>query len=572
MKRNSRRSSRDDNRVLIAGIVIVVVLFYGAYSYGLRSSATVFVSKAKDLRKQEQKLRELQAECTAKVKARGGDTAEEINLEDQNNALDEALQEINDKRTAISDDMASCELALSQLNDEKQAEAAIPDFKVAEARDNLALEIARNSGNSSKVVLLFEILRMLMADHESLYPKAYPKASGPPPRVRSKTYQMEIVNKWAEIEKEMAKSARENPSQPKSNFEFFARGRDEVRKTQRVVPHRLDAYDLDPLAKSILWLEKTPVGWPKPQWKGITQNRKKEGVLPSSVVPTSDVNSHIRKTLNFLTCSAALNISSLMFPNTFKLEEDAKPELLSNYIDTPVFAFCTNCAPIQRTDEFHYLCEGNRVWDQYGSALYWRIRSRMKYKDATLDDAEDYIETTMGSRVNKKDLLVEDEDSPQDIPYLIGVVVPKPPQEDVMPKATVLYKKVLQEVHVPEICTDEEQQRTLPVSVLADTLGKRVSDLKAQGKKNVKVYVSAQHYSYNDWEAVRGERKLKNLHTAGALFYSRASTYTSTGDLKDTMVTAWCDEIIIGRYDQKSLQVGENFLLSNRLNTSKISV
>ena len=70
---------------------------------------------------------------------------------------------------------------------------------------------------------------------------------------------------------------------------------------------------------------------------------------------------------------------------------DSKDVSLIDVIDTPLVEFCDDCRPQEETGEFKLACQGFSTREQYGSQLFWRMRSRIRFKEPILIEADNFV-------------------------------------------------------------------------------------------------------------------------------------------------------------------------------------
>ena len=154
-------------------------------------------------------------------------------------------------------------------------------------------------------------------------------------------------------------------------------------------------YDPDLHAKTIFFPKKTQDGqYVVPGWNGRqgTQSLRYGTYLGSTYLPTTDIDKQMRTLYNYATCAVGLNITRFMYPTMYKECEDCHTEYVHNYVETPVVLFCRDCLPQHTTNEFKLLCRGYTDKEMYGTALFWRARSRLRFKGKYAVMAEKWLE------------------------------------------------------------------------------------------------------------------------------------------------------------------------------------
>ena len=109
-------------------------------------------------------------------------------------------------------------------------------------------------------------------------------------------------------------------------------------------------------------------------------------------LPVTSVEKEMRTMYNYALCAVGLNITKFMYPTLFKACPTCQADSLHEHIETPLVLFCRDCLPQHHTNEFRLLCRGFMDSELYGTAVFWRARSRLRFKGRHMLAAEAFFE------------------------------------------------------------------------------------------------------------------------------------------------------------------------------------
>eukprot|EP01061_Rhynchopus_euleeides_P004681 TRINITY_DN13920_c0_g1_i2.p1 TRINITY_DN13920_c0_g1~~TRINITY_DN13920_c0_g1_i2.p1 ORF type:complete len:240 (+),score=79.29 TRINITY_DN13920_c0_g1_i2:405-1124(+) len=231
-----------------------------------------------------------------------------------------------------------------------------------------------------------------------------------------------------------------------------------------------------------------------------------------------------------------------IYPAHFKATSSSeKLQLLSSVIDTPLVKFCAGCKPQEHTVEFRLACEGYSSDELYGSIMFWRMRSRIRFTLDILEEADRFIsdkglENSAAVRLLRKEA-ADCKDA------------------DVKPQMS--YTRLLRR-KVPEVSTTHDAQCSPPDDVVVTAINKLVARTKVD-----RVYLSTD----------ATEDELSNIVAQITVPVVRMET---TEDVRtqaiDVVVASKSNHLIASRFGITSTQIVELFLLENALRTERVSV
>ena len=263
------------------------------------------------------------------------------------------------------------------------------------------------------------------------------------------------------------------------------------------------------------------------------------------LVPTS-LPKIMRTLYEYVLCAAGQNVS-LSFPDNLVTTEGGSVQNLSSLIVTPHVTFCKNCYQQHHTGAFSLLCLGHTSREQYGSTLFWLVRSKLVPSDVVRNLARAYITENIG-----------------DTPTL-AVRLPKGAtwEENCSPKTPeplMFYKKVLYSDLVRQMSTEQELQCNPAASLVVAGIKEAADEIQAK-----QIFLVSE---MSDEEA-------KDLSEKLGLKVLRTGAYDSTDAQKslcDIVIASRSTGILVNRFDLVSTHITEYYMLHNRLNTEKISV
>eukprot|EP01060_Flectonema_neradi_P016219 TRINITY_DN2280_c1_g1_i1.p1 TRINITY_DN2280_c1_g1~~TRINITY_DN2280_c1_g1_i1.p1 ORF type:complete len:557 (+),score=108.22 TRINITY_DN2280_c1_g1_i1:122-1792(+) len=549
-----RPQRREDGRGWMLQAIVLLTIFFVSYRMGASNVREEATKRMEGIDGRVMALAKEQDSCMERVlsKSETGNvsSAKLSDLNAETASLRQATEEENGKtsecQAAIVSEEGSQEATLSANK------KLLEDVKKEHATE--AAQLKQFSGKSTRMMVLMLALNKLKKEHLQLLVAAGIK----PPEYVGGEYLEQIVDRWKKISTD---PANKNESTP-----LFQR-LDKIRPVNASaelwygVPRHisvLDKYDKDHHALSVLLHKKDGSGnWIIPTWKGRVGNTPiKKGAFikqTASDVPIRTIFSQIRSLYAYTICAIGEDYSDFMFPNLFKSCEDCPAQLMSDYIEVPTVHFCVECVPVHRLPEFKFLCMGNTPELQYGSLLFWRSRSRIKFKSRLLDAAEEWMREEMNWTPNMS---------------LVTIHVPVV-ENCSNRKETMMFKKIL-ETKVKHLTTAKYEQCAPPLGLVQAFIETTAKQLRVQNK-DFKIFISAPTMSDESWGKLRSQLY---AHKRNMFRYiSVASKYVTTDmEIVDTIIAAKGTHLVFGRYDYKSVQIAEQHMLFNNLEMRNGSV
>ena len=449
------------------------------------------------------------------------------------------------------------------IHDTAQAELDRKNAAVQSFRD--VLETATKK-RGMKYVMLNDFKSRLMRKHERLMKKLdLPIPSGG----INEAYVQANLEKWIEIDKRFNETnvthngkRVSGPLTSKKGVLFI----DDIAASMRKNVTRFNAstLDNDVQAANIFFNEKnSSLKFKLPGWLGQRGNRPiRSGMRRDAVAPESTLIKQLRILNKYALCALGNNVTTFMFPNNFRTCHDngtCVTHRMTDFIETPLVAFCNDCSPAHTFPVFSVLCAEHDPQRVYDSLLFWRARSRIRFSPAILDIADAFISLTMkppvaGLREEGKDI------------HIIAVVLPQ--RKNVQPGAkrnpSVAYTKVLKgKKYVVERPAPEATGVPSP-ALVAETLFENVKLLR-KTETPFRVFVSCSHLSEEEWQAYKKACATKLPLLSKVMFrYPGEEGHATRNKAIELSIASMSDVLLVGRYDYRSAIAAEGYLLEQR--------
>eukprot|EP01061_Rhynchopus_euleeides_P014340 TRINITY_DN248_c1_g3_i1.p1 TRINITY_DN248_c1_g3~~TRINITY_DN248_c1_g3_i1.p1 ORF type:complete len:605 (+),score=191.13 TRINITY_DN248_c1_g3_i1:78-1817(+) len=553
----------DEGRGVWISAGVFLLAFILMYQVGSRQGGDR-VQMEQSMKSKYKGLKETGLRCTEKLLARVGGSGMRALKESL-----EALQKTKDQEDMDLDtkeqDLGDCESDLDMLREtqktsEKLRELSLRNKKKDLARLQGALRTS-SQGVAMKNVLLRKFLGRLQEKHERMLKKMGKEV--PKGGVGHK-FVGKVLEKWLEIDKKLngtgtlrTRGGRKNRGPLFRNHNVLMI--EEASKTPAVRLNR-SHYDFDFAATHIFFTKRNDTGgWTLPGWHGHRGNREiRSGMQPSALPMNGTLAQQVRKLTRYAMCAVGHNITNFMFPNEFRecLDDDACPvRYMDNFISSPLVHFCYSCTPADRLPVFKNLCDPYKPKTQYDSMLFWRARSRIMLSPSVLTAADSFINTV---------LLAPTQDVADSGPTkIIAVVVPALEKIDSFRtrETSMTYRRILAGkpyIHL-DPASDMPSMKQIAEGIFAAVKMMRSNNF------SYRVFVSCPGLSEEGWEALVAEAKDKFPQLSSAMFrYNGEPSTPVFNSAVEMRVAAKADKLLIGRFDLRSAQVAESYLLETR--------
>ena len=547
-----RPQRREESRLWITKVTILLAVFFVAYRMGAGSAKELASKKMDGIDEKVQGLANQQEICLGRIllkKSNG--TINPTKLDDLNAeavSLRAATEAENGKTSECVAAIASEEG--SRLAEFSANQKLLEELKIEHAKEKAQLN--QFSGKSTRMMVLMLALNKLKKEHVQLLVAAGIK----PPQFVGGEYLEEVVTRWKQISSD--------PANRNSNTPLFQR-LDKIRPVNKSnelwygMPKHvsvLDKYDKDVHANSVLLHKRSPDGsWIIPSWKGRVGNTPiKKGVFiteSEADIPVRNIFSQLRSLYAYTICAVGENYPDFMFPNLFRPCDNCSTSLMSDFIEVPTVHFCVECVPVHRLPEFKFLCMSNTPELQYGTLLFWRSRSRIRFKDRLLNAADEWIQDEMGLGPNMS---------------LISIHVPV--VEDCNNrKETIAYKKMLED-KVVKLTSAKYEQCNPPLGLIQSHIEAEAKKHRVKNKE-FKIFISAPHLGDEAWGKLRGNLYAYKRRMYRYISVSNPKYITTDMQVIDTIIAARGTSVLFGRFDYKSIQIAEQHMLFNNLQMSE---
>eukprot|EP01061_Rhynchopus_euleeides_P015511 TRINITY_DN26466_c0_g2_i1.p1 TRINITY_DN26466_c0_g2~~TRINITY_DN26466_c0_g2_i1.p1 ORF type:complete len:575 (+),score=217.36 TRINITY_DN26466_c0_g2_i1:88-1725(+) len=535
------------NTVLAASGVTVLVIFAAFYRYGGDQLQTEWRSKEDRLRENIEVTQRMIRSCQADMDSPemqhvqqelgvGNIASEKRALEKRQHDLEQTTMRFTEqlKECRLSREAADLKWKSTQEETEKLIKAEKDRFAILNQHTKQLSDHTHNP-RGMRAILLLSNLKRLSNETANLR-----KELGMPSVTMDEEYFGALVDKWnkkAPREMRVGESIR-----PISDKEVLKDYRPSL------------PYDPDRHAKYVFFQRKLSDGqYMLPGWNGRqgTQQLRYGTYVGSDYLPVSDVTKQMRVMYNYAMCAVGLNITKFMYPTLFKGCDTCHTEFLHNYIETPIVLFCRDCLPQGMTNEFQLLCRGYTDVNLYGTALFWRARSRLRFKAQFMLQAEKWFEES-GTWANETTSLR--------IPRSEGFMKKKcDPGAKHGLTATLCYERLLK--GNTELSTEAKTQCMPEWDSVYEYINK---ELKRGPHRTV--YISTDCTS-EEWI------KLKDKVSDPERVVRRDPTGKQSEDtIVDTFISALAQKVVVNRFDVKSTMIAEAHMLQNALISKNIVI
>eukprot|EP01062_Namystynia_karyoxenos_P048536 TRINITY_DN36_c0_g1_i1.p1 TRINITY_DN36_c0_g1~~TRINITY_DN36_c0_g1_i1.p1 ORF type:complete len:595 (+),score=254.01 TRINITY_DN36_c0_g1_i1:126-1787(+) len=401
-----RGSGAADNQqvaAVAAVLTLMVALFVGAYRWG-SSWQGEDVRRGSDLRQTGDYLRDQLKVCRSKTHYSLERTT---SFKGESGVLwqgNRQLEEENERLVRLNEELEKKSIECVENNELQKQTWSEEDQKAARElaeldRRNKELRFTAkrlSSAQGMRTILLLASIRKLAEENRRLRQKLELPSVEP-----SDEYIAGLVEKWRRVDKALTEAGETGPMSDRAGEVLKPNGTEFSQLLRRP---KLD-WQLDHRhAALIFWQTKGPDGeYVQPSWLGRVGTPKlQHGVLVGQqFAPIMDIARQLRVLYEYALCAMGNNLTEFMYPTGFRTHSRAAPESLHDYLETPLVSFCDECRPQHNSAEFKLLCQGFSSEDQYGSPLFWRMRSRLRFRSSLLKRAERWMEDSGFGGVNR---------------------------------------------------------------------------------------------------------------------------------------------------------------------------
>eukprot|EP01062_Namystynia_karyoxenos_P048545 TRINITY_DN36_c0_g2_i7.p1 TRINITY_DN36_c0_g2~~TRINITY_DN36_c0_g2_i7.p1 ORF type:complete len:620 (+),score=256.35 TRINITY_DN36_c0_g2_i7:145-1860(+) len=564
-----RRDQQQRGTLCVAGaLALVAILFAIAYATGGKKQAKIGGRATLQLKASGDFLRKQLRECSNRTKLSAGRVSRLQGESAEFYHANRQLEQENDRLVRLNDDLERSNLECEedvrlkqhawQLEDQT-GRARLEELKGANAQlQGRAQLLGTNKGQGQTLLTL--ALQSLQKQHQDLR-----RDQGLLPATVDRAYVDGLVAKWREIDAEMVKQGKVGPMSQREG-EVLPPNASEISPKTNAVVTVLDMYDPDVHAKSILIPKQDRLGnWQIPGWNGRygTQPLRHGTYVNSRYAPVTDINRQMRVLYEYGLCAVANNITQFMYPTAYKRCKDCHTEYLHNYIETPLVFFCDDCRPQHTTNEWRLLCQGYTSEEQYGGDLFWRTRSRLRFKGRFYSLAHSWLETNGFARF--------DEGGAEQRDPAVATLAVRLRRDGFRAmcdgeirkhnRPTLVYGRMLKG-RVKEHGQTFSEHCFPPWELVYRKINAVAAELR-RTHQTVKVYVSTD-CTEEEWEQLQ--------QAVTVPIYRRLATGKPTeDDIVDTLIAAHCRSIVANRFDIKSTHVVEVSMMLRQLDFSGIS-
>eukprot|EP01062_Namystynia_karyoxenos_P048537 TRINITY_DN36_c0_g1_i2.p1 TRINITY_DN36_c0_g1~~TRINITY_DN36_c0_g1_i2.p1 ORF type:complete len:598 (+),score=192.98 TRINITY_DN36_c0_g1_i2:118-1794(+) len=543
-----RGSSGGSNAAAIGGVLVLfVAIFVASYRYGSGQPRDEGSRRSTDLRKRGDYLRDGLKACQAKAKKSQQRTAD---LKGESASLwksNRQLEEENERLVRMNEDLEKKSIECVENSEIQKQAWSDEDQKTARVlteldRRNKALRIKAkrlSSVQGMRTILLLGSIKKLAEENRRLRQRLDLPVVEP-----SDEYVSGLVTKWRKLDRTLADASDTGGGDLlQGNASDFS---------QLLRRPRVD-YQLDERhASKIFFQQRGPDGrYVKPSWHGrVGTPPLQHGALIGSQgsVAVLSITRQLRVLYEYALCAMANNITKFMYPTAFRATAKHPPEQLHDFLETPLVAFCDDCRTQHSSPEFKLLCQGYSSEDQYGSFLFWRMRSRLRFKANLLEAADKWVQDHGFQGLNKT-LAVR---------LKRGDFQEKCPNHYKNGRPQLSYLRLLKG-RVKELSTEFDAQCYPGTAHVARSINAICAE-----KDIERVYLSTDT-SRQELDALRGMVKTPIV--------VRPNTGNKTRDsVVDVIVASRMRYLLLNRFDIASTHMAEYFLLENRLRSSRITV
>eukprot|EP00756_Hemistasia_phaeocysticola_P005702 Hpha_TRINITY_DN13458_c0_g2::TRINITY_DN13458_c0_g2_i1::g.130794::m.130794 len=573
MFREGRRGQGDRSNLPFAvGGGVIVVIFLIAYSWGSRKQGATGEKQVGEILHRGDYLRTQLKACQNKTKL-SEEAAADLRGETQvlytkSRQLETENSRLDNVRRKLLEDKVGCEEELGQSLTRWKAEdreSFTQQLQMEAEVGKLRQEVTaldKNTGMRSTVLLA--LIKELGKEHQGLKQEL---DGGMPIKVNTK-YVDTLVDKWKKIDEDMKKQGKPGPMSVKEG-EVLAVNASEI--PDRPIVKVLDRYDPDRHASKIFIPTRGYDGvWQLPGWnkRQGTQRVRKGTFAKTKYNPVTDINRQMRILYEYALCAVAKNVTNFMYPSSFKRCKKCKDEFVHQYLETPLVLFCDECIPQHTSNAFKLLCSATSAKAEYGSELFWRMRSRLLFKGTFRNSADHWMAENFFREAGL---------DPRDKDLRVGATIAvrlshignkdwdkKCADAQKHNRPVLAYEKLLKgRDGVKEVSTDVAEQCSPSLAKVTETVNGLVKEL---GGKDVRIYLSA-------GSELTDKEFLQITKTFNAPTYRRRPSERPTEDeIVDTLIASTCDRLVLNRFDLKSSMILEAHMLYNDLKVTGTTV
>eukprot|EP01062_Namystynia_karyoxenos_P080806 TRINITY_DN876_c0_g1_i1.p1 TRINITY_DN876_c0_g1~~TRINITY_DN876_c0_g1_i1.p1 ORF type:complete len:557 (+),score=169.91 TRINITY_DN876_c0_g1_i1:102-1772(+) len=542
----SSESQAGGTIAVLGALAAFAGLFTLAYRWGSSTQASEGSSRAGDAKRRSDFLRDQVRQCTKKTTHSQYRTA---NLKGEAATLwqtNKQLEEDNERLVKMNEELEKRSIECVEGSELQKQTWSDEDKKNADALNKLdkhnkelRLRSKRlSSVTGMRMVLLQSGVQKLGEENRRLRAKL-----GMESVAQDEAYANSLVAKWKDPQAGAAQISNLNWRN------VVAPNRTEFTQILRK-PKTDFQFDEDRHSRRIFFPTKTNDGdYTKPSWNGRSGTQKlQHGVhVGERYVTPVDISRSIRILYEYALCAMGNNITRFMYPNHFRATRNTAEDSLVDYIETPLVLFCDDCMPQHRTGEFKLLCQGYSSEDQYGSFMFWRMRSRIVFKSTLRMAAERWMEHN---------------DFTDRTSSLAVRLVRATSSSKCNRRPQLSYLRLLKGRAHETSDSVEEQCNPSIAHVL--------KVIKSIARKNgvSKVFFSLEGVSEDEWSDLQ-----TGVQEAGAQAFRRLPGGQRARDAAlDILIASQMGRIIVNRWDITSTHIAEYFLLENRLRSQNITV
>eukprot|EP01065_Artemidia_motanka_P030029 TRINITY_DN3604_c4_g1_i1.p1 TRINITY_DN3604_c4_g1~~TRINITY_DN3604_c4_g1_i1.p1 ORF type:complete len:579 (+),score=203.34 TRINITY_DN3604_c4_g1_i1:142-1878(+) len=577
MFQQKKRDSDDGTNWTAVGLAAALLtVFVGAYLWGSRRQEAVGTKQTGELKQRGKYVRQQLRQCQNSSRLSDEKASE---LQGEVAALwskNRVLEEDNERLLALNDDleqkrgvcMEKTQLTKQTWKEDDQANSGLA-WQLQGETARLRQQVnALDKTTGMRSTILLALVKALSKEHLELKEGLTGSSRG---LVVDTKYVDGLVAKWKKIDADLVAQGKPGPMTTREGDILpFNVSADFTMTSKREVIKVTDRYDPDRLAKAIFIPRRGPDGkWQLPGWNGRqgTQTiRKGTYVRRKKFCPETSINRQMRVLYEYALCALSRNVTKFAFPTMFKRCKDCVDEFLHNYVETPLVLFCDDCTSQHNSNAFKLLCQSTGAEQEYGSELFWRMRSRLLFKGTFRTLAENW---SFDNFFRAAGMNPDDKDKRWGKTLSVRLSSVGNPEWSKTCEAARQHKRPilsftkLLKGKATEYSADVDEQCSPPLSVVKAKINEKIAEL---GTEKVRVYISTgRGMSDKQWyELERG---------ITAPIYRRRPTERATeDDIVDTLIAASCDALILNRYDLKSTMILEAHMLYNDLKTTGVSV
>eukprot|EP01062_Namystynia_karyoxenos_P048541 TRINITY_DN36_c0_g2_i3.p1 TRINITY_DN36_c0_g2~~TRINITY_DN36_c0_g2_i3.p1 ORF type:complete len:578 (+),score=240.06 TRINITY_DN36_c0_g2_i3:89-1822(+) len=550
------------NALGLGGVVLLAALFAAAYHFGAGRQAEEGSQRTQDLKQRVDYTRDTLKKCqnrtrlsrehTHVLQGEGGEVWQRNKrLEEENNRLVRLNEELEKRNIEC---VENSELTKHRWRDEDNRNAERLSALDQENRLLRSQSKRLRGTQGMRTIILLATVKKLAQEMATLR-----QSLKLPAATIDSEFIDSLVVKWMEIDSAARAKGQVGPLSHHSG-EVLPPNKSEMWSGLRR-PSVLEQFDPDRRVRSMFVPKRGATGWRLPCWNERcgTQDVRHGTYVGSRLAPITDVNRQMRVLYEYALCAVGNNITKFMYPTSFKRCKSCHTEYVHNYIETPLVLFCDDCRPQHNTNTFKLLCAGNTAEQLYGSELFWRMRSRLRFKGRFFNIAYDWLDENRfgvpGGRLKgSRTLAVR---LPRGEEWAKACNAAREAKRPVLSYSKLLKAKD----GVVEHSDDHDEQCMPPWSVVYSKINARAAWLaKDGGDAQVKVYISSGPGSISDAEWYDLQTNV-NYPIFRRLSHGRPTE----DDIVDSLIAACSERLILNRFDIKSSIILEAYQLWNSL-------